>query len=196
MLEGFTRIGPLASPRVSALVPRQAEFLAALPPHSLVVFLADRHRPDDAEFRQFPPHCLEGTPQAEICAELLDACERAGIHPVVVPKTTFSGFYETDLDRIVREAPDGQWVLIGCATDCCIEANVAELAFRGRGVTVIRELIDTWDLPPDEARRAGLPDAHAHNAEDINRHWFEHRLPAIWGCRVVDSFREVLQTGL
>lgn len=194
MLEGFTRRGPLTSPRVEALVPRQVEFLASLPSDSLVVFLADRHRPDDVEFDRFPRHCVEGTPESEICPELLEACERAGVQPVVVPKTTFSGFYQTDLDRIVREAPNDEWVVIGCVTDCCIEANVAELAYRGRRVTVVRDLIDTWDRSAEQARDAGLPTAWAHSAEAINQHWFEHRFPSIWGCRVVNTWRELLPT--
>jgi nicotinamidase/pyrazinamidase len=192
MLEGFTRTGPLAWPRVGALLPKQAEFLSSLPADSLVVFLADRHRPDDVEFDRFSRHCVEGTREAEICPELLKACERAGVQPVIVSKTTFSGFYQTDLDRIVREAPNDEWVVIGCVTDCCIEANVAELAYRGRRVTVIRELIDTWDCSAEQARNAGLPTACVHDAEAINQHWFEHRFPSIWGCRVVNTWRELL----
>jgi nicotinamidase/pyrazinamidase len=194
MLEGFTRIGPLASPRVQALLPKQVEFLSSLPADSLVVFLADRHRPDDVEFDRCPRHCVEGTPEAEICPELLEACERAGVQPVIVSKTTFSGFYQTGLDRIVREAPNNEWVVIGCVTDCCIEANVAELAYRGRRVTVIRDLIDTWDRSAEQARAAGLPTAWAHEADAINQHWFEHRFPSVWGCRVVNTWRELLPT--
>jgi len=31
MLEGFTRIGPLSSPRVEALLPKQVKFLESIP---------------------------------------------------------------------------------------------------------------------------------------------------------------------
>ena len=51
MLEGFTRMGPLASDRVGALLPQQAAFLQALPPQSLVVFVADEHDKDDFELK-------------------------------------------------------------------------------------------------------------------------------------------------
>ena len=72
MLEGFTRVGPLASPRVDALVPQQAAFLRALSPGSLVVFVADEHDGDDFELKRFPPHCLRGTKESEIRDELLE----------------------------------------------------------------------------------------------------------------------------
>ncbi len=192
MLEGFTRVGPLASGRVDALVPKQAEFLRRLPAGSLVVFLADAHQPDDFELKRFPTHCLAGTKEAEIRPELLDAAKAAGARIEIVRKRTFSGFFGTDLDRIVAEAPSRAWIVIGCVTDCCVEANVAELVYRGREVTVVRELIDTWDLSAEQAREAGLSEAHVHDAERINREWFEHRFPAIWGVRVVQRWQDAL----
>ncbi len=192
MLEGFTRVGPLASPRVDALVPKQAEFLRNLPAGSLVVFLADEHLPDDFELKRFPPHCLKGTKEAEIRPELLEAARAAGARIEIVRKRTFSGFFGTDLDRIVREAASRRWIVIGCVTDCCVEANVAELVYRGCEVTVIRELIDTWDLTPEQAREAGLSEAYVHDAEQINRAWFEHRFPAVWGVKVVDRWQDAL----
>jgi nicotinamidase-related amidase len=79
MLEGFTRIGPRASPRVDALVPRQAECLRALPAESSVVFLADEHDQDDVEFRRFPPHCLRGAKEVESRPELLAAVREAEV---------------------------------------------------------------------------------------------------------------------
>ncbi len=191
MLEGFTRVGPLASPRVDALVPRQAECLRSLPAASLVVFLADAHEPDDFELKRFPPHCLRGTKEAEIRPELLDAARTAKARIEVVPKRTFSGFFGTDLDAVVRHAPSRQWVVFGCVTDCCIEANVAELVYRGCEVTVVRSLIDTWDTSAEAARSAGLGVAFVHGADAINHEWFNRRLPAIWGVRVVENWGEL-----
>jgi nicotinamidase-related amidase len=193
MLEGFTRIGPLASPRVDALVPRQAECLRALPAESLVVFLADEHDPGDFELKRFPPHCLRGTPEAEIRAELLAAARASGARIEIVRKNNFSGFCGTNLDQLVAAAPGKSWIVIGCVTDCCIEANVAELVYRGCDVTVIRELVETWDASPDVVEAAGLSDAYVHDAERINEEWFTHRLPAIWGVKVVQGWREVVQ---
>ena len=193
MLEGFTRVGPLASPRVDALIPSQESFLRSLPPNSLVVFLADEHQPDDPEFKRFPPHCLEGSQEARIREELLSAAKTSGAVVEIVRKQTFSGFINTNLDEIIREAPGRSWIVIGCVTDCCIEANVAELVYRDCCVTVVRDLIDTWDLSPEGVRQAGLGSAHIHEAERINEEWFTRRLPAIWGVKVVDHWQELFQ---
>ena len=192
MLEGFTRVGPLAGPRVDALVPKQVDCLGSLPPNSLVVFLADEHHPDDHELKRFPPHCLKGTVEAEIRAELLAAAREAGATVEIVRKNTFSGFHGTGLGEIVESRTNRSWLVFGCVTDCCIEANVAELVYRGCDVTVARDLIDTWDMSADSATAAGLSDAYLHNADRINEEWFTHRLPAIWGVRVLDSWKDGL----
>ncbi len=179
MLEGFTRCGPLASPRVAALLPRQADFLSRLTEGDRVIFVSDAHGPHDAEFRRFPPHCLAGSNEAEVCQELTRAISKT-VRVDHVTKTTFSGFHETELDTLVRSADSTAWIVIGCVTDCCVEANVADLVYRGGQVTVIRDLIDTWHDPPD------------HDADAINAEWFDRRFPTIWGTRVLAGWKELL----
>ncbi|MCH7720442.1 MAG: cysteine hydrolase [Planctomycetes bacterium] len=179
MLEGFTRRGPLASPRVAALLPLQAAFLSRLTGGDRVVFVSDAHGPNDPEFRRFPPHCLGGSDEALVCRELIRAVPPA-VRVEHVTKTTFSGFHETDLGELVQAADSNEWIVIGCVTDCCLEANVADLVYRGCEVTVIRDLIDTWHDPPD------------HDADAINAEWFDRRFPTIWGARVLTGWKELL----
>jgi hypothetical protein len=109
----------------------------------------------------------------------------------IIRKREFSGFVNTSLDRVVRTAPQRRWIVIGCVTDCCIEANVAELVYRGCDITVIRSLIDTWDLSAEQVRELGLPEAYIHDAERLNTLWFDYRLPAIWGVHVVNNWSEL-----
>jgi nicotinamidase-related amidase len=185
--EGFTRVGPLSSPRIDRLVPGQAAFLRSLPSGTLVVFANDEHDPDDFELRRFPPHCMRGTKEAEIRVELLEAARQADARIEIVRKHTFSAFLNTGFERTFQTLDDRSWIVFGCVTDCCVEANVAELIYRGCDVTVVRDLIDTWDLTAEDALALVLSPAHVHDAELINRHWFEHRFPAIWGANVIDS---------
>lgn len=187
MSEGFTRVGPLCSPRVDRLVPRQAAFLRGLSEGSLVVFANDEHDPDDFELRRFPPHCMRGTKEAEIRTELLEAARQAGAQVEIVRKHTFSAFHDTRFEKLFQTLSDRRWIVFGCVTDCCVEANIAELVYRGCDVTVLRDLIDTWNLTAEDARALGFTPAHVHDAEAINKHWFEHRFPAIWGVHVLDS---------
>jgi nicotinamidase-related amidase len=73
MLMGFARIGPLASPRVDALTAPIAAFLAGLWGRGVRAAwrLEDAHTPDAGEFAVYPPHCLEGSPEAEPLPELM-----------------------------------------------------------------------------------------------------------------------------
>ena len=59
-------------------------------------------------------------------------------------------------------------------------------------MTAVRDLIDTWDLSAEAAKKAGLGPEYVHEAQRINEEWFSRRLPAIWGVRVVESWREML----
>jgi len=69
MLRGFLEEGyPLYCgiksrriiPNVQALLERE------LAQGSTIFFLCDSHTPDDPEFKALPPHCLEGTTEAEV----------------------------------------------------------------------------------------------------------------------------------
>jgi nicotinamidase/pyrazinamidase len=63
---------------------------------NLVVFLQDAHAKDDLEFEKFPPHCIAGTWGSQIIDDLApQSGER------VLPKTRYSGFYGTDLEKIL-----------------------------------------------------------------------------------------------
>ncbi|MBC7105026.1 MAG: cysteine hydrolase, partial [Firmicutes bacterium] len=66
-----------------------------------VIFIMDAHDPEDKEFTRFPRHCVRGTPGAELVAELA-ALEGGLTAAIRVPKTRYSGFYGTDLERILR----------------------------------------------------------------------------------------------
>jgi nicotinamidase/pyrazinamidase len=53
---------------------------------SKVFYLCDHHTLNDPEFRMFPPHCIEGTEEAELIPEL------AQYPGEIIPKRTFSSF--------------------------------------------------------------------------------------------------------
>ena len=196
MLEGFTRQGPLASPRINALVKPQAEFLKNLPKKSNIIFLSDEHWEGDFEFNRMPEHCVKGTDECSVRQELIQAAQGHTIKHL--KKDQFSGFInsaselEETLSKMCGEN-NLEVIVIGCVTDCCIEVCVSDLTQREFDVTVIRELIDTWDMSEEQALEVGLTKAHAHPADEINKYFFEHRFPAIWGANVLDNWREVLQ---
>jgi nicotinamidase-related amidase len=215
---GFSERGALSSPRVGAIVPDMADFLRSLPPRhhlsaagtgSEVVFIGDSHRPGDPELARFPEHCMERSGEDGIRPELIRACEAAGIVSVIHHKKEHDGFIVDDaapsksfigsdggrrscfrLDSLTADSDE--WVVVGCVTDICVDINVGALVMRGKRVTVVRSLIETYDLPLEKCRELGLPDHAAHDADKINEFWFGHRFPALWGARVVGDWRELL----
>lgn len=174
MIEGFTRIGALASPRIEALIPKQVAFLEAIPLDSNVIFACDCHGPGDPEFKRMPKHCEKGTKEAEICPELLLVIHRRKLPYSVIPKTTHSAFFNTNLGDHPDILNNDDWIMFGCVTDICITANVMEMDYRGKNITLVRDLIDTYDIP-------------GHDPDVYNNLFFDNYLPNVWGVKICNS---------
>ena len=98
---------------------------------SLVVFLRDAHAADDLEFEKFPKHCVAGTWGSRIIDGL---APRKGEH--VLPKTRYSGFYGTDLEKIMAAFGPEEVEVVGVCTSICVMDTVGGLANRDYRVTV------------------------------------------------------------
>ncbi len=101
-----------------------------------LLYLCDAHDPDDAEFELWPRHAIVGTHGAEVIDEL---------KPVpgdyVIPKKRFSGFFRTELDRILRKlAAEHLWIA-GLVTNICVLYTVADARSRGYRVTVFQDSV-------------------------------------------------------
>lgn len=92
---------------------------------SLVVFLHDAHAEDDLEFEKFPKHCVAGTWGSRIIDELTP---REG--EPVLPKTRYSGFYGTDLDKVLAAFGPEEVEVVGVCTSICVMDTVGDLANR------------------------------------------------------------------
>ena len=148
MLVGFCRQGSLYSPRYDPLAARLTTRLAAEEAAGAsLVFLADTHRPDDPEFRMFPPHCVEGSGEEELIPELKEFAQRG----TLVRKHTFSGFRGTELDDVLRRLAPGVVEVAGVCTDICVLHTVYDLRVRGYQVVVRRDLVETYDAPHHDA---------------------------------------------
>ncbi len=108
---------------------------------SLLVFLADAHEVDDLEFRMFPPHCVRGTPEAEVIPELADLADAS----IVVPKRRYSGFFDTPLEVILRDRDVTQVAVTGVMTDICVLYTTADLRNRDYDTTVVSDCVASFD---------------------------------------------------
>jgi ureidoacrylate peracid hydrolase len=49
---------------------------------------------------------------------------------VIVPKHRFSGFFETELDQVLRDRGIEYLVVTGCTTSVCVESTIRDAMFR------------------------------------------------------------------
>lgn len=166
--EGFTRRGNLASAECTAAIPRvraivDAEMAAGTP----VVFTKDSHVENDAEFKMFPPHCIVGTDEHPLAEELRDLEPKAA---AVIQKRRYSAFFETDLDRVLRDLRPDEVHICGFCTDICVLHSTSDLRNRDYDVVVLSEGCETFDAP-------------GHDHDEVNR-WALGHMESILGARV------------
>jgi len=79
---------------------------------------------------------VEGTWNTEILPEL---------HPkdgeAVVTKHRYSGFFETELDDVLRRLGVSQLVVTGCTTSICVESTVRDAMFRDYTCLVLADCV-------------------------------------------------------
>ncbi len=126
----------------------------------------DFHTPNDPEFKIFPPHCVKGTPGAELVPEAItDSVVRVpndpeakipedltGYKQILLEKQTLSIFETRHVDELVRRlGSNPEYVVFGVVTEYCVSCAVKGLLERGKRVSVVRDAIET--LKPDEGDR-------------------------------------------
>jgi nicotinamidase/pyrazinamidase len=154
----FTAGGALAVPDGDAIAPRVDE-LARSGGFDLVVATRDWHPPDHASFAAqggpWPPHCVQGTPGAELHPSLdralVDAVVDAGYERQL---EGYSGFEETNLADLLREHGVDHVTLVGLATDYCVKETALDALRAGFGTTVDSTAVRAIDAAPGDGRRA------------------------------------------
>jgi len=158
-----------------------------------MVFL--RRQLDDPELRDWPPHCLKGTPGADLVAE---ACapsrltipnqtgfalpeNTSAYQQVTLLKNTLDVFDNPHTDALLAQMnPTGspafdrnpEFVVFGVATEYCVSLAVEGLLRRGRRVADdahqldISQLLLRWHLAADRDRRRAGNDEAARGAAD------------------------------
>lgn len=140
MLKGFLEKGhPLfCGDEARKIIPHVVSLLERKKDVPLL-YVCDHHKKDDPEFKMFPPHSLEGTEEAEIIDELKPFPGK------IIPKTTYSGFYQTKLGETLEEINPRKVILLGVCTDICIMYFAFELRIRDYEVEVPKECVATFN---------------------------------------------------
>jgi nicotinamidase-related amidase len=66
-----------------------------------------------------------------------------------VRKHTYSGFFETRLDSVLRNLGAQTLIVAGFATDCCILFTIADAVFRGYRTILLRDCTLAAELPDE-----------------------------------------------
>ncbi|MEN3186459.1 MAG: isochorismatase family cysteine hydrolase [Atribacterota bacterium] len=144
MLNDFvTEQGVLfVGPQVNGVIPFIQNVLARYrKSNDPVIYVCDAHHANDAEFRLFPPHCVEGTWGAQVIDSL-----RSHGGEIIIPKRRFSAFFGTSLDITLREMEVRELEIVGVCTNICVLYTCAEARMLHYGVRVYREGVTSFDL--------------------------------------------------
>jgi len=102
-------------------------------------FICDNHDPDDLEFKMFPPHCIAGTPEAEVIPELT---KYSGD---IIPKKRYSAFFNTPLEEKLKKLKPDKLIVCGVLTDICVMHTVADARNRDYNVEVPVDCVAALD---------------------------------------------------
>lgn len=150
MVNGFAREGALASPRVEALIPAIARLQEQAKERGLpILAFGDSHPADSLEFNAYPPHCIVGTTESELVAELATV---GGYQ--FFPKNSTNGCIEPAFQSWLVEHPAiDQFIVVGDCTDICILQFALTLKTqfnrqnRASRIIVPINGVDTFDAP-------------------------------------------------
>ena len=178
VIQGFCTAGPLASPRVGAIVVPIVRLFEAAWARGLrnILLFQDTHEPDAVEFGAWPPHCVRGTPESEPVAafQALPFFDQLPQYP----KNSIASGLNTGLNQWVADHPGvDTYIVVGDCTDLCtyqlamhlrLDANARQLQ---RRVIVPADCVDTYDMSVAAAASAGgLP----HDAELLHAVFLYH----------------------
>jgi nicotinamidase/pyrazinamidase len=129
------------------------------------------HTPNDPEFATFPPHCVKGTPGAELVSEALtekivrvpneaDAKlpdDLSKYQQILLEKQTLNIFESRHAAELVqRLGNQAEFVVFGVVTEYCVSFAVKGLIERGRRVAVVEDAIETLKREDGEKTIAEL----------------------------------------
>jgi nicotinamidase/pyrazinamidase len=154
----FVPGGALPVPRGDEIVARVRALIES-GRFDLVVATRDWHPPDHRSFEEqggpWPPHCVQGTPGAELHPALprerIDAVVDAGYRPEL---EGYSGFEETELESVLREHAIDRVTVVGLATDYCVRHTALDALREGFEVVIDSQGVRGIDVEPRDSERA------------------------------------------
>lgn len=180
--------GALYVPGVESILPNLNRLVEAA--RRGLVFLissADAHNSEDPELRDWPSHCLRGSPGADLVPE---ACTSSRLiipndktfalpedlnpyHQVVLQKNTLDVFDNPNTEVLLARLtpaglppfdPDPEFVIFGVVTEHCVRCAADGLLRRNRRVAIVTDAVRALD---SEKARQSLANLHSRGVRLI-----------------------------
>lgn len=139
-----------------------------------IVFVKDNFLPEevghDKHFKIWGPHCVIGTPDADVVDEL---APRPGDYQI--QKKHYSGFNGTRLDAVLRELDIKRLYVTGAWTEACVQHTVIDAFYLNYEIFVIADGVSS----PDQA-------AHEYALRYMQRY---HRAEIVTSDQAIARFR-------
>ncbi len=107
---------------------------------SEILFISDHHDPDDLEFQVFPVHCVKGTEEPNVIAELSEFVTEEN----VIPKNRYSGFFNTPLEAKLAAISPDKVIICGVCTDICVLHTASDARNRDYSVEVPADCVASF----------------------------------------------------
>jgi len=153
--------GDLKSDRAERVVPKLKKLIEATRKRNIpVIYSNDAHYPQDVEVvAKWGKHAIKGTKGAEVIPELKPTAK-----DYIVEKRTYSGFYETGLDSLLRSLYRGEGVktviLGGLHTNICVRHTAADAFFRGYKIIIAKDGVEAFTQEDHEQGLKYLKDVY------------------------------------
>ncbi len=154
VIEGFCRVGVLASARVEAIIPKIVELVQHAEARGItdIAFIQDSHPENAEEFNAYPPHCIAGTLEARAVAEF-EALPNWKTY-AHFEKNSISSLETTGLVAWLEQRPYLKNIIcVGDVTDLCLYSLAIGVKLRslaqglGQRIIVPENCVQTWDSP-------------------------------------------------
>ncbi len=138
MLNDFVLDGaPLKVPNIKKIIePIKREMEKARSGGYPVIYLCDSHDKNDREFKMFPPHAVKNTEGSKIIEELKPQGK-----DIIIRKSSFSGFFNTDLDKVLKRLEVKKLIVTGDVTNICVLYTVADAVMRDYEVDIVKDAV-------------------------------------------------------
>jgi nicotinamidase-related amidase len=169
MLNDFVT-GKLKTDRAKHIIPNIQKLIKAARAADVpIIYSNDAHLPTDSELDKWGRHAMKGTRGAEVIPQL-----KSEEGDYVLDKRTYSGFFETGLDPLLREMQVDTIVLTGLHANICVRHTAADGFFRGYRIVVPR---DATEALSEEEYQQGLEylkkvyDAEVTETDELIKRW-------------------------